>query len=303
LVTGGAGFIGQALTSRLCQLGHDVAIMDLPAQLSKNALPVAAYDVDIRTYRQFQKLANNRYDYIYHLAAQTSSYVSQIDPELDLDTNVKGMLNVLRFARTAGTPKVVFASSMTSYGNADGAINEQTEQRPVSNHGVSKLAGERYLQMFSQFGIKHTIFRLFNVYGPGQNMENMLQGMVSIFIAQVVKGNTVSVRGSLERYRDFVYIDDVVDALVLGLQTKTDGNVYNVGSGKPTTVAVLLEEIFHVSGRNQSDFTVVNVGGHEGDQFGTYADISRLRELGWVPKTRLADGLKTFYEYAQKVIK
>lgn len=305
MVTGGAGFIGQALAKRLCRLGHTVAVLDLPAQLAKAeiASSVRAYEVDIRSFDQFRKLAGNAFDIIFHLAAQTSSYISQIDPGLDVDTNVRGILNVLRFARTAGNPKVVFTSSMASYGNVEGAIDEQTQQRPLSNYGVSKVAGETYLRMFSQFGIKYTIFRLFNVYGPGQDMQNMLQGMASIFITQVVKGNRIDVTGSLERYRDFVYIDDVVDALVLALHPNTDGRVYNVGSGKPTTVAVLLDLIFEVSGRAKSEFKVVNVGGHEGDQFGTFADISRLRKLGWESKTQLNDGLKKFYEYAQKVIK
>ena len=166
---------------------------------------------------------------------------------------------------------------------------------PLSNYGASKASGEIFVKMFKQFGIKNTIFRPFNVYGPGQDMNNHKQGMASIFMAQSILGNEIKVTGSLKRYRDFIFIDDAIRAITLGLTKESDGETYNIGSGKKTTVQELINLILEVNDKSTSSFTVTEVSSHEGDQFGSVADISKLRSLGWDSTIKLKTGLKETY--------
>lgn len=303
LITGGAGFIGTALAKRLKALQHSITIIDFPDKFSSEHNDFNICGLDIADYNNFKTIEHHNFDYIFHLAAQTSSIISQEHPELDIDTNVKGTLNVCNFARVCKAKKIIFTSSMATYGNVNGNIKEECVQNPVSNYGVSKITGEYYIKMYKQFGIENSIFRLFNVYGPGQDMSNLKQGMASIFMTQAIISNDIKVTGSFDRYRDFIYIDDVVDALILGLSSRTDSQIYNVGSGISTTVKELIDLIISLSGRPENQFRIVNVGSHEGDQFGSVANISKLNNLGWTAKVNLKDGLKHMYEYAKEKLR
>jgi UDP-glucose 4-epimerase len=300
LITGGAGFIGTALSEKLNKLGHDVTIIDLDNRFSDFHLKnFRSIPVDIRSYSNFQILKHHRFDLIYHLAAQTSAVISQEQPELDIDTNVKGTLNVCNFSRTCGARKIVFSSSMAVYGNKSGKISEQNTLEPVSNYGASKVSAEIFIKMFEQFGIRNTIFRIFNAYGPGQDMKNLRQGMASIFLAQSITDTKIEVTGVMDRYRDFIYIDDVVKALALALHNM-DGKVFNIGSGTKTTVKELIDTIIDINEKPNDAFTVYNIGEHEGDQFGTVADISNITNFGWEPEVNMYDGLVNMYRYARE---
>ncbi|WP_324172639.1 NAD-dependent epimerase/dehydratase family protein [Sulfurimonas sp.] len=302
LISGGAGFIGTALAKKLLTLNYKITIIDLENKFSSIHNEFDSYILDIIDYKNFEILKGKNYDIIFHLAAQTSSVISQEEPTLDVDTNVKGTLNICNFARECNAKKIVFASSMATYGNVEGKITEQSKQIPLSNYGVSKVSGEYYINMYNQFGIKNTIFRLFNVYGPGQDMSNLRQGMASIFMAQSITSNEIKVTGSFDRYRDFVYIDDVVEAIILGIDEKTDSSIYNVGSEKATTVAELLDLILEINDKPKGDFKVINIGSHDGDQFGSISDSSKLLELGWKADVSLLVGMKNMYMYAKKVL-
>ncbi|WP_428737605.1 NAD-dependent epimerase/dehydratase family protein [Sulfurimonas sp.] len=303
LITGGAGFIGTALAKKLKSLNHTVTLIDLEEKFSSIHDGFERFNLDIRYYKNFDQLNNLNFDYIYHLAAQTSSAISQEEPELDVNTNVKGTLNICNFARQCKAKKIIFSSSMATYGDKNGKIKEEDSQNPLSNYGVSKVAGEFYIKMFKQFGIENTIFRLFNVYGPGQDMSNLRQGMASIFMAQSIMSNEIKVTGSFDRYRDFIYIDDVADALLYGLDDDTNSKIYNVGSEKATTVKELIDMIIKVNDTAETDFKVINIGAHEGDQFGSIADVEKLKTLGWNPKTDINEGISYMYKYAKEVLK
>lgn len=302
LITGGAGFIGTALAKRLQELKYEVILIDFEHKFNLQHKEFEKYFVDIRYFKNFNIIKNKKFDFIFHLAAQTSGAISQEEPELDVDTNVKGTLNVCNFAKICGVKKIVFTSSMATYGDYQEKIKEDFLQKPLSNYGVSKVCAEHYIKSFEQFGIKNTIFRLFNVYGEGQDMFNLRQGMVSIFIAQSIKSDIIEVTGSLDRYRDFVYISDVISALVLGLLEYTDGKIYNIGSGIKTTVREIIELILSINDKPKEEFKINNIGSHEGDQFGSVADNSNILTLGWNPKVDLVEGLKYTYKYAKEVL-
>ncbi|MYM62866.1 NAD(P)-dependent oxidoreductase [Pseudomaricurvus sp. HS19] len=302
LITGGAGFIGTALAGRLVDLLHNVVVFDLSVKIESLENPVQGVKYvggDISDVDSLWKLVKEKFHVIFHLASQTSGLISQENPTLDVDTNVKGSLNVCRLAH-AMQSKIIFTSSMAVYGDHELPISEDFQMEPCSNYGVSKVCAETYIKLFRKRGVKSTIFRLFNVYGPGQDLANLKQGMLSIYVAQLIQSGKIDVTGSLSRYRDFVYIDDVVDALIMGIDNSLDGQIFNVGTGVKTTVDILIAHIVRESG--QKDVKITNVGGFEGDQFGTYANCEKLQSYGWNPKVSLEVGLKSTYADAMRVL-
>ena len=299
LVTGGGGFVGNHLAQKLKDLGHEVLVNDFSNKVFNCLTEFDVYDFDLSEYEHFKYLPKD-IDVIYHIAAQTSGYIGLVNPELDVDWNMKGTLNVCRFAKEIGVKKVIYTSSMAVYGEGD-FFKETDEINPISHYGVSKLCGELYLKQYEQYGIDYTIFRLFNVYGYGQDMENLNQGMVSIYLAQSLKSKTIEVKGSFDRYRDFVYIDDVVSTLVLGLESKTNGEIYNVATKRKTTVGELLDLIFKTHD-NPNSFKAVNIGQYDGDQDGNTGDNRKLKKLGWRPTMKLEDGIQKFYNDIKGVI-
>tara|TARA_R110002153_G_scaffold121182_2_gene266695 strand:- start:4586 stop:5482 length:897 start_codon:yes stop_codon:yes gene_type:complete len=290
LVTGGSGFIGKNLVKKLKELGHNVINCDLNLN--------ADYSCDISNYDDLSKITDS-IDIIYHIAAQSYGYRSLVEPELDLDWNAKGTLNVCRFAKERKIKKIVYASTMAVYGEGDW-LKETDELKPLSNYALSKLYGETCIKQFSQFGIDYTIFRIFPTYGPGQNLTNGRQGIAAVFVQQVVRGNKINVTGPLNRYRDITYIDDNINALILGMDNRTSKEIYNICTNTKTYVKDIIMKFIEFSGRN--NFKIKNVGSEDGDQFGNTGDNSKLKALGWSPKIRINEGLKHLYEYANKTI-
>lgn len=164
---------------------------------------------------------------------------------------------------------------------------------PLSFYGISKFSSEQYIHHFSNKGLNTTVFRMFSVYGPGQNMGNLKQGMVSIFMAYLIKNEEIWVKGSKDRYRDFTYIDDVVDAWVSAMDNPaTYGQTYNLATGKKTFVYQLINEEMKSFNLNPDTYPVKYEGSTPADQFGLFADITKIRsDLNWSPKTDLKTGL------------
>lgn len=300
LITGGAGFIGTALSKELLERKFEVTVIDLESKIDsiKKLDSVNYIPADIACYSNLKQFERDSFKFIYHLASQTSGLISHEQPELDVDTNVKGTLNICRLAEKIGNIKLIFTSSMAVYGDSELPICEKFKPNPKSNYGVSKISAEKYIQLFSNRGIEYTIFRLFNVYGPGQDLGNMKQGMLSIFVTQAIKNKKIDVTGSLERYRDFIYINDIVNALILAIEDKenTSNEIFNVGCGLKTTVKDLIDSI---SKSLNIDLPVNNIGAILGDQFGTYSNCNKLLSLGWKPKTKLDIGLAQTIQDAQ----
>jgi UDP-glucose 4-epimerase len=243
LVTGGAGFIGSALAHCLIENGNIVTIIDNLSTGFKENIPDNAIFIegDCQDYKIYESL-DEKFDAIYHIAGQSSGEISFDDPVYDLQTNTQSTLLLLNYAVKTGCKRFLYASSMSVYGDhPDIPISEDKSCDPKSFYGVGKIASEHYLRIYKEFGVQSTALRLFNVYGPGQNMENMRQGMVSIFLAMAINDKTIDVKGNTKRFRDFIYIDDVVDAFVeCENNSNTFNNVYNVATGVKTTVESLL---------------------------------------------------------------
>jgi len=298
LVTGGAGFIGTHIALELKRLEHRVVLVDFEDKFTEfHKENFKTCGADISVYEQLEPL--ERFDIIYHCAAQSCGYISQVRPTADADWNVKGTLNVCRFARRSGVKKIIYTSSMAVYGEGEYS-KESDEPKPLSNYGVSKLAGEFYIKMFSQYNIDYTIFRLFNTYGPGQDLKNTRQGIVSVFLAQSINGAKINVTGALSRYRDIIHVSDVVRAMSMALEGMSS-ETYNLCTNQKTTVKELIDLILLAHDKDAGEFVIENIGRHEGDQHGSVGDNSKLKALGWSPKVNLGDGIRDFYAHSKNI--
>ncbi|MFT7507220.1 MAG: UDP-glucose 4-epimerase [Acidimicrobiales bacterium] len=294
LVTGVAGFIGSALAHKLILDGHKVIGVDnlLTGLFENIPKEVVFFEFDITNFTQFEKLNEHTFDAVLHLAAQTSGEISFEDPDKDLQINVLGTLNVLRYCKTNGITRLLYASSATVYGDSDvNPIPVTQSTQPKSYYGITKLAGEHYARIFSS-DIDTTILRMFNVYGPGQNMENIKQGMVSIYLHYLAQGEPILVKGSGDRFRDFIYIDDVVSAWIAAINAeRTFGKTYNLSAGTRTTVGELIGLL--TSAWGNPDHSVTYTTGTPGDAMGSRGDIVSTKEdLQWSPEVGMEEGIE-----------
>lgn len=296
-VTGGAGFIGSHLSRRLLTLGWEVDIVDNLSTGNRENIPEgAAFTLlDLSDDGLAAKLPDKKYDAVFHLAAQSSGEISYDSPSYDLKTNCLSTVILSDWCLKKGSQRFINISSMSIYGDQEKQpVAEDAVAAPNSFYGIGKYASENYIRLYSKMGLDTTSLRLFNVYGPGQNMENLRQGMVSIYMAYILKGEDVLVKGSPDRYRDFIYIDDVIDAVMACLENeKTYGQAYNVGSGIKTTVRELLEAELAAFGHDPKTYGIRFTDGTPGDMFGICADITQIRkDTGWKPETDFKTGLK-----------
>ena len=259
---------------------------------------VELYQGDVADPEIYQRLPDIDYDAVFHIAGQSSGEISFDDPLYDIRTNAESTLLLLKYCLSRGCRRFIYASTMSVYGvKEDRPVQEDEDCHPQSFYGVGKLASEHYLRIYEQYGIKSTALRLFNVYGPGQNLANLRQGMVSIFLAQMLKDGHIHVKGSPERYRDFVHIDDVVNSFLLCLSMKdTDGKTINIATGSRTTVRQLIGLLKKYG---PPEVSVEYSGSTAGDIHGIYADVTKMRSLLQIPSPRpLEDGIRDMVAWA-----
>ncbi len=299
VVTGVGGFIGAHVARRFLAEGHAVIGVDDFSSGCRDSVPLG---VDLVEGNLSEPTTAGRLpshcDLILHLAGQSSGEVSFDDPVADLAKNTVSTLNLIKYGIAVRAQRLVYASSMSVYGVVPDAPAVETAQcHPLSCYGVGKLASEGYLQAY-QARLPWVAMRMFNVYGPGQDMTNLRQGMVSIFLAQAMSTGRVHVKGSLARFRDFIYIDDVTEVWFrAALSPAAANHAINVATGRRTTVEALLQ----VLARELQGMSWFVEGSTPGDQSGIYADTARLSELlkltQFVP---LEEGLARFVRWARE---
>lgn len=298
LVTGVGGFIASHIAKRLIDEGHTVIGVD---DFSGGKLENVPQGVDLITHDLADpgvaKLLPRDINAILHLAGQSSGEISFDNPLSDLNKNVASTLNLIAHGIEAGVQRLVYASSMSVYGNiTESLATEDGQCRPLSCYGNGKLAAERYLKIYEQ-QLPYVSYRMFNVYGPGQDLSNLRQGMISIYVAQALEKNAIDIKGSLTRFRDFIYIDDVVEAWVQSaVSDKTDGSILNLGTGQRTTIQELMEIFCHIF----PGMSYRTIGGTPGDQTGIVADTYNLGRLTGIENfVPLEEGLARFIEWAK----
>lgn len=308
LVTGGAGFIGSTLVDRLLAEGHTVDVVD---NLSTGSLANVAearlsgtgqfhfHQLDVRSPDLVGLMARRQPDVVYHLAAQADVRVSVADPVLDADINVLGSLRVLEAARAAGARKVVFASSGgTIYGDVEQLpVKESQPQRPLSPYGVAKKAVGDYLFAYRELhGLEYTALALANVYGPRQDLRGEA-GVVAIFAGRLLSGEPCLIFGDGKQTRDFVFVDDVVDAFSRAGERGT-GLLCNIGTGVETSVNELYAAMARNAGVNQPP---MYAPARSGELQRSSLDPSRAAlHLGWKPWTTVDKGTAAVLDWSRQ---
>jgi UDP-glucose 4-epimerase len=285
IVTGGAGFIGSNLVDALVQRGDDVVVVDDLSSGKRRNVNAAATFVEADIRDGFDAAGAET---VFHLAAQADVQTSMQRPDHDAAVNVVGTVQVLEAARAAGS-KVVFSSTGGAiYGECGGPAPEDGPLRPVSPYGIAKLCAEEYLRGWNRIhGLSHVVLRFANVYGPRQD-SSLEGGVVAIFLERMARGEETFIFGDGMQTRDFVYVGDVVQALLAA--ARHDGGTFNVGTGQETTVLELHRLCAEASG-SEAEPTLEPA--RLGDARRSVLDVTRARdELGWNPTTLLVEGLR-----------
>jgi UDP-glucose 4-epimerase len=307
LVTGGAGFIGSTLVDRLLAEGHEVDVVDnlstgsltnLAAARASAGGALTIHQLDICLPDVIALIERRRPEVIFHLAAQADVRVSVERPAFDAEVNVVGSLNILEGARAAGSERVVFAASGgTLYGDPDPSdlpVRESMPHRPLSPYGVSKKAVLDYLVAYRALhALEFAALALANVYGPRQDPHGEA-GVVAIFAERLVHGRPVTIFGDGDQTRDFVYVDDVVDAFVRAA-ARGGGLICNIGTGQETSVNDLYRAMAAAAG---STAEPVYAPARPGELARNVLDVERAAmQLGWRPWTQLPEGTRAVLEH------
>ena len=295
VVTGGAGFIGSHIAWELAKDNEVVVIDNLYTGKEENVPPGAKLiRADIRDYQRIAELISSA-DYVFHEAAQVSVVESIHDPLFTEEVNVLGTLNILK-ALLEGHGKLIFASSAAVYGDNQNLPLKETERpRPLSPYGVTKATGEEYLRVYHElYGLPVVALRYFNVFGPRQSV-NQYAGVISIFINRALKNEPLVIFGDGKQMRDFIYVKDVVKANLLAAESRrANGKVFNVATGKQTSILELAMKIIEITGATSS---IVFDKPRPGDIRHSLADISEIKKLGFEPEWSLEEGLKKTVEW------
>jgi UDP-glucose 4-epimerase len=309
LVTGGAGFIGSHIVDLLLERGWQAVVLDNESTGNRaNVHPEAMFvHGDVRDAAAVAAVVAG-VDAVFHIAGQASIRLSYMDPAADLSVNTLGTINVLQASVKYGISRLLFASSMTIYGDAAVIpIPEDSPPAPVSYYAVTKWAAERYIHLTAQrpdlnAPLHVTSFRMFNVYGERQSLTNSYQGVLAIFIGAALRGEPITIHADGEQTRDFVHVSDVARAWVDALDAPAAyGQVMNLGTGVPCSVNTLCDTVLAAVGRSRASHAVRYAPAQPGDMRASAGDISRARALlGWEPRVALADGLAQTVEWARQ---
>ena len=298
LVTGGAGFIGSNLVDALIEKGHEVSVVDNLATGRRENVNEKAkfFEVDITDKDALSKVFSEiNPETIFHLAAQISVEVSQKDPASDVRTNVIGTINLLEQAREHKVKKFVFSSTGGAiYGeDAPRPTSEEATPDPATPYGIDKLCAEKFIKFFSKLdGFSYTILRFSNVYGPRQNPDGEA-GVVAIFSSKMLKNEPSKIYGDGTQTRDYVYVGDIVDALMLGINSEKSG-IYNIATGIETPVNDLTEKLIKLTQTK----TPPEHAPARFEQHASSLSFDKAKtELGWEPKVTLKDGLQKTIEW------
>ena len=297
LVTGGCGFIGVNLIPRLIEQGARVRVLDNLSLGRREDVEPLGVDLQIGDIRDRSALtaACKGIDVVVHLAAHTRVVESLTDPQINFDVNAIGTLNVLEACRAAGIPKMIFASTGGAIlGEQTPPVHEGMVPRPISPYGASKLAGEAYCSAYAgAYGLKTVALRFSNVYGPFSYHKG---SVVAQFFRNLLRGEPIVIYGDGEQTRDFLYVADLVDAILLADKAELAGEVFQIASGRETSVRALVDAMKAML--PDRTFDIRFEPARAGEILRNYANIEKARRmLGFDPTTRLDDGLPKTWQW------
>lgn len=298
LITGGAGFIGSHISDEYLKLGHDVTVIDNLSSGKKENInsKIKFFDFDINDSRTYDLINDSKFDIISHHAAQMNVRVSVDDPRFDAQNNIMGSLNIYEAAKSSKVKKIIFASSGgTVYGEQfNFPARESDKVRPCSPYGISKYTNEKYLFYYKEvYGLDYVSFRYGNVYGPRQNPHGEA-GVVAIFANKMLNGGKAVINGDGLITRDYIYIDDVVNANRLALNSDVTG-VFNITTGVETDVNTIFKTLKNVTNSNIEEFHGPAEAGEQRRSVCSYEKFKTLH--GWEPKINFDEGIKLTVNY------
>ena len=307
LITGGAGFIGSGLARGLVKAGAHVTVADSfipeyggnPKNLEGIREAVDLSITDVRDPHAMRHLIQDK-DFLFNLAGQTSHMDSMNDPFTDLEINAKAQLSILESCRKFNPSiRIVFAGTRQIYGRPDNLpVDEQHSIRPVDINGIHKVAGEWYHLLYSSvYGVRSSVLRLTNTYGPRMRIKDARQTFVGIWIRLILEGIPFEVWGG-EQLRDFTYVDDCVEALLLAASPEAEGRVYNLGGNAVVSLRELADTLIAAHGSGEYVLRSFPTERKKIDIGDYYSDDKRIRtELGWKPVVTLQEGLKRTLDF------
>lgn len=309
LITGGMGFIGSNLAIRLAESGARVSILDamLP-QYGGNEFNIEPVKgkvkftlANITDVAAVDKMVEGK-DYVFHLAKQVNHVLSLTDPFPDIEYNVKGAAIVAEACRKhAPAAKVICTGTRGQYGkSAKLPVSEDAPQNPLGIYEITNMTAEKIFQVYNDHhGVQCVQTRLTNIYGPRAQMKTNTFGVANWFIRLAIDGKKIPVFGDGSLKRDFLYVDDCVDAiLVLALEEKAFGQVFNVGHDKPATILELVKKIVELAGSGSHEFTAFSEERRKQEPGDYYSDITKISRLtGWLPQVALEEGLASTIDY------
>ncbi|MCX6907678.1 MAG: NAD-dependent epimerase/dehydratase family protein [Verrucomicrobia bacterium] len=312
LVTGGLGFIGSTLAHRLLDLGAKVTLVDsLIPEYGGNLFNIEGIRErvcvnisDVRDPYAMRHLVEGQ-DLLFNLAGQTSHLDSMRAPEVDLEINCKSQLSILETCRHVNPAIwIVFAGTRQIYGRPKYLpVDEAHPLHPVDVNGINKIAGEMYHLLYcSTYGIRCCVLRLTNTYGPRMRVKDARQTFLGIWLRQIIEGHPIQVFGDGTQRRDFNYVDDVVEALLLAASSDNAvGNIYNLGNAEIVSLKDLALLLVEMSGGGRYELVPFSEELKKIDIGDYYSDFHKIEtELGWRPKVNLREGLQRSLEYYRR---
>jgi len=312
LVTGGLGFIGSNLVRRLVDLGANITIVDsMIPDYGGNMFNISGIEdkvdvniADVRDEFSMNYLVRNK-EYIFNLAGQVSHIDSMTNPYTDLEINCRSQLSTLEACRKNNKDvKIIYTSTRQIYGKPLYIpVDEKHPPNPMDVNGINKLAGEMYHILYNNvYGIKAVSLRLTNIYGPRQLIKHNRQGFIGWFMRKIIEGEEIEIFGDGKQKRDFNYVDDVVNALLLVAEKdESSGNIYNIGGDETISLKDLTEILIKING--SGSYKIVPFPDEKkkidiGDYSTNYNKIKN--ELGWKPETSLEEGFRKTIEFYKR---
>jgi len=290
LITGGAGFIGSSVARTLANLDAEIIIIDNFSTGRKEYIPPHSKVIigNVSDKLIFKDLYKEEIDYIFHFGGPSSSYLFKQDPASCFYTEVAGFLNILSLAREINARKVIYASSCTVYGDSPIPFSEDMRPRPCSLYAVSKVACEYIARLYSD--VPTLIFRIFTGYGPREEHKGCFASVVTQFLKAILEGKRPIVFGDGTQSRDFIYIEDIVKAIIRGAEREVTG-IINLGSGRAYTYNHVIELINYFLGKNIEPLYVTLPRNYV---YAKQADITKMKKLLGVSPLPLKDGLQKY---------
>ncbi|MFP7492832.1 NAD-dependent epimerase/dehydratase family protein [Terribacillus saccharophilus] len=297
IVTGGAGFIGSHLVKTLLEKQVEVIILDdLSASGDEHEMILnnsRLYQYDVKSADAYRVVIEEQPDFVFHLAAQADVTKSILAPVYDADVNIGGTINMLEASRTAGVKKFIFASTSAVYGDVQKLpITEDDPVLPISFYGISKLAAERYIQLFHDlYQLPYTILRYGNVYGPGQRSKGE-GGVVAVFLERLKRREPIMIHGDGTQSRDFIYVDDIVSANIAAMDLERSG-IFHASTGTSTSILDLAACFQQLEASVDVAFTSERTGDIS---HSCLSNEKAIAKMNWKPAVDIFEGIKKTWQ-------